>query len=486
MINATSIIDQEWPTHSLRKALTKLTPKLPLQDFPLGSSWTDITTETDVCAFAEKYEPRILLQGQGLISRKCKGTWGGMFYRVLEDEKGSQRVIQYIYVWVRQQLPFTFWNWVLPLFALLLISIYTSIDTEIYSSDLESVEGIPVPVARILTSQFHPWFSIILSLIIIFVFGGFELWKTWRRGDFSIRVIIFPFLGVLYFGCIVLELLLDPIMASPFLVIDLNYVFHLFDVTTDMADLVINIGVFPLSLFLISIGSIFILYYQSKILEFRLVNWIINILHAHFSHDMDYAPIYVYLIQSKKTWIVDTISWDRLHYVAGVANRQEGELDFLEDAQHPIMILKGNWHSFQPFSSFRRKISSILWYFHAVFLILLAGIGLWLTVTNLNVFGSIESYLEPVTGLSFANLIATVLYRLFYPTVLFWCVYYLVTRRKRLFLSPIEQDLCQMNYYHLSQEKCQLLWSLPPEPQFQIQIKLQNPLQVIQSRSFRN
>lgn len=490
MTKASSIINQEWPTHNLRKALENFPPQSPTQNFPMGANWTDITEQKNICVFAKKHEPKILLQGQGLMSEKCSESWGGMLFRVLEDEQGSQRVIQYIYVWARQQLPLTFWNWVLPLFALFLISIYTTIDTEIYSSKLESVEGIPVLVARILTSQFHPGFTIILSLVLIFIFGGFEFIKQRKKHDFSIRVIIFPSLGVLCLGCIFLELLLDPVFPSPFLIVDLSYVFHLFDITTDMSDLVINIGVLPASLFLFSIGSMLILYYQTKVLKIKPIERFFDFLNTHLSHDMDYAPIFMYLGQYNNNWVVNAITWDRLHYDAGLATQQGGKridkLDFLENDQNPIMILKGNWHSFQPFSSINRKKGSFLWFFHAVLLILLSGIAIWLTVTNLNVFGSIENSLEPVVGLSLANFIPTLIYRLFYPAVLFWCVYYLVTRRKRPFLRPTDQDLCQLRYYYLSTSKCQLLWSLPQEPQFLIQEKLQNPLQVQQFLTFRN
>lgn len=473
---------QEWPTHHLRKDVEKFKLQIPLQNFPLGDKWTDITKQKKNCAFAKKYEPKILLQGQGLISEECSELWGGMLFRVLQDKEGTKRVIQYIYVWSKQQFPLTYWNWLLPLFALFLISIYTTIDTEIYRVDLGSVEGIYELVTRIGTSDFHPWFLIIVSLILIVFFGGYELIKYWKTRAFSIRLIIFPLLGLFCLGCIVLELLLNPIFPSPFLKVDLSYIFHFYNVTTDMSDLVINIGVLQSCLCLLLIGSILILYY-------KLIERVFNLLNIHISHDMDYAPIFMYLVQSNDIWRVDAISWDKLHYKAGLANQQGGKkihkLNFLEkknDEYHPRMILKGNWHSFEPLSLKDRIKGLFLWYFWFGVLLGLLLLGLFLTVSNLNVFGAIENFLEP----SWANFIPTVLYRVLYPVVLLWCVYYFVTRRKRPFLSPNDQNLCQLKYYHLSPEKCQILWSLPSEPQFLIQEKLQNPLQVQEYQTFRN
>ena len=490
MTKSTQLTDEEWPTHHLRKAVEKFSPQIPLKNYPMGDKWIDITEQENICTFAKKYEPKILLQGQGLISEQCSESWGGMLFRVLEDDNRSKRIIQYIYVWMRQQLPFTFWNWVLPLFALFLISIYTTIDTEIYSSNLESVEGIPVPIVKMFTSQFHPGFSIILSIILIFGIVGFELQKARNKHDFSIRLIIFPALGVLTLVCIGLEVVLDPLLTSPLLIVDLNYVFHILDITTDMSDIVINIGIFQVLLLLISIGSILILYYQTYVLKIKPIERFFNFLNTNLSHDMDYAPIFSYLEQSNDEWKVSTVCWDLLHYNAGIAKLQGGEgifkMDFLEKDKKPIMILKGNWHSFQPFSSIDRKKSSFWWIFHALLLIILAVFGVWLTVTNLNVFVSIENFLRPIIGDSLANFIPTSLYRFFYPIMLLWCVYYLVTRRKKTFLKPNDQNLCQLRYYYLSDNKCQLLWSLPLEPQFLIQEKLQNPLQVLKDLSFRN
>ena len=290
-------------------------------------------------------------------------------------------------------------------------------------------------------------------------------------------------------GFLIIELVSDSLIPSPLFVIKLDYFLYILKVKTDMADVIINIGLLPVLLFFLIIISIFGLYYQTRILKNRFVEAIINYLQAHLSHDMDYAPIFMYLIQSNKTWTLAEICWDELHYKAGLATSSGGkgikELNFLEKSR-PVMILKGNWHSFQPFSVFDRKLGLSFWLINWFGLISLIGIGVWLTITNVNVFGTLEKFLEPGFGLSMANFIATVSYRLVYPVVFFWCVYYIVTRRKRPLLREGDQNLCQLKYFHLTNTKCQYLWSLPKKAEFVIQEKLQNPVQVKIARSFRN
>ena len=71
LTQSTSPLDQEWPTNNLRRKLVTFSLPAQLKNFSMEAGWTDITTQPTVCDFAKEYEPKVLLQGQGLISEKA-------------------------------------------------------------------------------------------------------------------------------------------------------------------------------------------------------------------------------------------------------------------------------------------------------------------------------------------------------------------------------------------------------------------------------
>ena len=149
------------------------------------------TTKVAISKLVKPFRPNVTVLGQGLIDEKNSQSWGGMFYRVLGNQdtykNSTDVVVQYIYTWIRQKLPITFWNCVLPLIALLCISIFINTDTQIYSGNLESIEGVPSEIATILTTEIYNLSSILVVLFLL----GIWIWelykvllledKTWKK-----------------------------------------------------------------------------------------------------------------------------------------------------------------------------------------------------------------------------------------------------------------------------------------------------------------
>ena len=502
--------EAEWPNHNFRKAVIEQTKKLNEQtdavpeynnpqlsktalykhDIILDTNNDLKNTATDAISnLVNPFRPNITVLGQGLIDEKNSQSWGGMFYRVLGDkntyEESTKVVVQYIYTWIRQKLPITFWNCVLPLIALLCISIFINTDTQIYSSNLESIEGVPSEIATILTTKIYILSSI---LVVSFLLGisAWELYKAKKKHNRSVRMYIFPILAILYFGFFILELGLGLLDLSSYNVIYLEYFIN----NSDIAILTIRLGLVSMLLALVILISMLILKYQELVLRLGLVEKMFDRINVHVSHDMDYAPIFIYCSRQNPSnrWNVNRIVWDKLHYCIdyqeaqgkkgqGIINRFRNRDSIISDRTEkptrPNFVMKGNWHPFEAFSLWRQNILNFLWILSILVFLFLIGIGTGLTVTNFNLFVLIEESISRLFGEAIGTILTTIIYRLVYPFVVFWSVYFVFNRRRGDL--PDDQNLEEVRYYYLNSDKLTVLWNLPSEAQFLIQEKLQNP-----------
>ncbi|MHA1967982.1 MAG: DUF362 domain-containing protein, partial [Candidatus Hodarchaeales archaeon] len=309
---------EEWPTEQLQTRLLKIgtTPNMPL-NLHLISSLDITSTQLDESAkMAHTFNPRIILKGLELRSEKKAKAYGGMMYRVLENQSNpNDRCIQYLYTWVRQKWFFSGWyNILTPLFLSILgIVIFSQTGTE---------------------SKNYTYLSIGIIISFLVIAGSISFLRTirgWRRKG-RIAYIYRHGYSLIAYAVIFSGLLFE---LSPRW--NGNPTILSFDILWEVVYIPLTSLVFILIPIIVLIA-------------------IIQPFISLFTHKIDYTPVFVYLRkESGNKWIVDKVRYDPFHH--DVTTRRGKELSkkrlLLKNTRVKLAI-PNSWHSMETNRGFGR------------------------------------------------------------------------------------------------------------------------------------
>ena len=136
-----------------------------------------------------------------------------MYFRVLVDEKETptepdRACIQYIYSWVQQKMPFTVWNWFLPLTALMIFGIF--FNTEHFAPSYDPSSSL---FLRILASgspfqsDLYPDFVFSVCIGITIAAGMNVLLSFFSKGILPQRSLIACGLGIIFGFPLLIEII---------------------------------------------------------------------------------------------------------------------------------------------------------------------------------------------------------------------------------------------------------------------------------------
>jgi len=291
---------KKWPSERLQQSVERIGVRERRFEFNLEESH-DVTEES--VDLAEKFQPKIELEGVELRSEK-HNSYAGYLWRAAEDEKGLNRVLQFIYIWTKQKLNVSPYYMSLPTFLLgiLGITLLTFIDTlEYFYVQLLSIALIgtgfilvglyrfisDIIKTRGLTLSYSYWFvawGVIFNLLIAeIIYKNYQVIQ--RIGEFERE-----------------EQILHE--REVFLIDSLFSKYLTFHIDLPFWDFPLNIFIPMISMVLFGIAIICLI----------LSIWSPQLPLA--SHSMDYAPVYVYLTRSsvEESYELDAVRYDRYHY----------------------------------------------------------------------------------------------------------------------------------------------------------------------------
>jgi uncharacterized protein (DUF362 family) len=407
---------ETWPSEELKKHLLAIgtTPELTINP-PLTAIDITRSQPEKSSQLASEANPEILLQGLDLRSEKKAKSFGGMMYRVLENQNNpSERCIQYLYTWMHQKRFWSGWyNIIVPFFL-------SGLGVIIFTQTGEN-------------SWFWTYISIAITILFLLIAGGLTVLRTlkeWRqtgkisyiyRHQFSLIGYAVIFSGILF------ELpprwngstLISPIDAFK------EYIGIIYIPVTSIIFLVIPIVV------LIIIIQPFI---------------------SLFTHKIDFAPVFVYLKKEGTDWKVTKVRYDKFHH--DIATCEKWELKrYLIKKKRIKLAVPNTWHSMTTTRGFGKIIS---------FLGLLGFILCYIALAGLLYF-----YPEAVEGM---DLIAIIV------ALSLLCAYaFFALNQTKLQKSLSSLDLSGKGRI-LNPEKLAILWNLVREaPSLKIRQKFQDP-----------
>jgi len=317
------ISKENWPSENVRHILEEIgLLGKPLFEYPqIFPSFVEIKDVEEKASFAKQFFPVISTRGLELLSENNSPAWKGgvVQYQLLESKGGSLRVIQILLIWTKQRFVFSyFYNILLPLllgiFGILLVSL---IDPTLI------LEGL---------------ISIILLIGVLWGLGGSALTQFIQRYRTQNEVII---RNQMYYA--IYSIIFLPVV--------------LFDIYSKINDQIISIFTFngfgtTIKLLLPAVSALlFILAFLAGILIILFGNKSLG------SHDMDYAPIWIFL--SRKVygtkddprnpdhWELAEIRFDEYHYE--IKSYSAGVLiskNVLDNDGKVQLEIDNLWHSF--------------------------------------------------------------------------------------------------------------------------------------------
>ncbi len=452
------IFYEEWPSVDLRRVAIERYPadKKP-EEYPLAEGVHDQTKRFEAIKLAMQFRPKVILLGRELRSEKNSRNWGGVLFRVLSDAQdlqySSRAVIQFIHVWTKQSWFVSLWSTIVPILLLVFLSGWINTDL-LFHRSIDNVGGTSEDITQQLDiPQFLRLPDKILMIVIIstlFILIGIRF--SYSKGKIRYHNFTLFILYGLLFALQILEFLL--VLAPP-IVVSFSY-FIEYDFTyldlliRSNASLFLDIPFTAIILFLLSIFFLVIFIWQPKIP------------FIESQHEMDYAPVYVYL---KKTstgeWDLDYIIFDEFHYFCGKAKKQDLLTSgLLENHRQPILVIDNSWHSFSI-----EKPPRLRW----ILAIIIFTVSLIVFFLQLAAPLSFYIFLRQFVG----NLAVDIIRRVIVPLVVFGSLIYVniywpteLNERENLF----------ENRYHLTPTKLRILWNLQPqEAQLKIKKKMQDP-----------
>jgi hypothetical protein len=455
---------EKWPKEEFGKLISNQDHDFNQENSyrePFSDKWFDCTRASSGIFLAQKYLPDVQVLGPDLEGEKNSSTWGGMTYRVLADKKNitdsNRAIIQYIFIWSKQRLPFTLWNSILPLIILLLLSVYTSMDL-IYQ---DTIFPNLLPKESLIDANTRQGIILFLCLWYIMLGGYYIFYKLLWQGILSVRSIFFAYgVGFLSLQWFYKFETLEPCsIQTPIFLLNLTEIRINLDYPT-----IIFSGICVLFFLLIVL-------FQYLDLDFILKNKYVKKIVG--THKMDYAPIVVYLSKLDGKDLIENACveflYDRTHYCI---EREFGS------PSNGTFVIKGRWHSLEYYkqkdwenSENLRNIVKWAFVFFTIGLILAF-------LLNLDLMWIILSILYIPSGYD------VLFHRLIYPALLFYSGYFVITNKTTsLHDEKISENLIHEEF-HLSPLKLLKMWNLKEEAaQFTIKHKLQNPLEYIDAHN---
>lgn len=407
---------KDWQTDSLRSQIKKAGLRKKGYMMPLMDAH-DITTEEH--HLAKDFMPEIKLTGLELRAERNSKAWGGYYFRVLKSKDDKSRAIQHIFVWTKQRFFVSFWVTVLPLFLLGIVG------TLIFSY-LNLREAI-ISIA-IIGGLF-----ILLGLSAII-----EAAKGLVNGHYAFsNKQLFVVFG-LGFWVLIAEMYLSPVSAGTY---------HIVVIGEEVIETVLDHS--------LSFSWVSILFFIAGFIALILWKWDPPAF-THATHDMDWAPFFVYLKRSKeegKKWELDKVRYDAFHYYADTMTYEELKNEGALNRDHlPRFTIPSFWHSFEPKSGINN------WF------IVLFGLLIFIIGTLLGII----SFLSPDSPLM------SVLRFVIFPLMLFFGAYLAFSNWPANTINKSKIEYSDPKY-HLTEDRLRIFWNLKgEEPALKVRSKLQD------------
>ncbi|MHA2244150.1 MAG: hypothetical protein ACXADY_04220 [Candidatus Hodarchaeales archaeon] len=408
-------VEEKWQTKSLKKQIEKA--GLRKKGFIMPLDAVDVT-ERDF-NLAKQFMPEMQLSGIELRSERKSKAWGGSYFRILEDsEDENSRCIQWIYVWTKQRFFISLWMTILPLFVLGLLG------TLIYSY----------------LSFSHAILSIALIGGIFFILGAsalFDAIKGITKGKYFFSN------GQLFivFGTVFWALLGEIYVSKETLLFSEDW--HPPIPGEEIIQPFLNQS--------LSLSWVSALFFLAAIIALVLWKWEPPSF-THATHDMDWAPFFVYIRKSEDSWNLEKVRYDNFHYFADTLSiEQLKKKKAVTKDQRPRFEIPNFWHSFRPNGGFND----------------------WLTVL-FGVLILVLTLLSAVISFSTDVLSHEMIRFVLIPVMLFFGAYLIfgnwptdVISKKNDLSDPI---------YHLTDNRLRIFWNLRgEEPSLKVRSKLQDP-----------
>ncbi len=412
-----------WQTDSLKKQIEKAGLRKKGYMMPLMDA-EDVTEEE--CQLAKDFMPEVKLTGLELRSERRSKAWGGAYFRVVKDtENKDNRVIQWIYVWTKQRFFVSFWVTVLPLFLLGVVG------TLIYSY-LDFKRAI-LSVALIGT---------------IYLILGLSALKDAIKGLTKGKYYFSNGQLFIIFGAVFWSLLLEMYLREKAVIKNIDEYMGVIEDSEGFFENILLSG-HDLSLSWVSLlffvaAGIALIFLRVELPSF-----------THATHDMDWAPLFIYIKKRGDEWNLDKIRYDAFHYFAETQSLAALKSNkSLSGKKRVKLEIPNFWHSFQLKTGFNNWIFVLVGFITLIVAILLAIIVFVL-------------YSDEILA---ADLLRFVIL----PVLLFLGAYLSFSKwpsdvvNKKLDFSDSKN--------HLTEDRLRIFWNLRgEEPALKVRSKLQDP-----------
>lgn len=413
-----------WQTNSLKKHIEKAGLRKKGYMMPLVDA-EDVTTKEH--HLAKEFLPEVKLTGLELQSERKSKAWGGTYFRVIKDtENEDNRVIQWIYVWTKQRFFISFWVTVLPLFLL----------------------GV---VGTLIYSYIMDWKQAILSVALIgtiYLLLGLSALKDAIKGLTKGKYYFSNGQLFLVFGAVFWMLLVEMYLRDAKLVSNIEDYIVAVDVGERFFETVLLSG------HDLSLSWVGLLYFVAAAIALIFLKVPLPSF-THATHDMDWAPLFIYIKKKGEEWRLDKIRFDAFHYFADTVSYESlASSKSLAKNKKPKLEIPNFWHSFRLKTGFNNWFLVLFGFLILIISILLAAI----------------TFIGDPEGILGADLVRFVIV----PVLLFLGAYLSFSKWPSNVVDK-KMDLSDTKY-HLTVDRLKIFWNLRgEEPALKVRSKLQDP-----------
>lgn len=422
----------EWPSEILATEMLELGIRDTKFDFSLEDAY-DVTYKSG--DLAEKFRPKIVLEGMELRTEK-KASYAGLLWRSLEDNKGNNRVFQYIYIWTKQKLAVSPYYSAIPTFILAILGIAIISFIPITKPFLQAFSVGVIGFGFIAVGMLKLVTSIKSSKIYVHNEYAFILWGS----------IFNMLIAELYYKTSRVEE-----HAPPFILFDEYFTIFEHHVIGHVGAINISVPIVSIVLLILSAVTLILSLWQPDL--------------PMASHSMDYAPVFVYAQREDENseFKLQGIRYDAYHYFVEDAGADwlstmgYVEKDKKGTKERPKLTIDNAWHSLVPSAGTRRRRS---------FLSAITGLGSAIAI--------ILSFTVPEDHfLSVFTTSGPIIAFIILPMILFVSIFILFGK----YPSHLDENLKLTDKKtHLTQEKIIRLWNIKDDhAAFKIRRKLQAP-----------
>ena len=414
---------EEWQTNSLKKQIEKA--GLRKKGFTMPLDGEDVTEKE--YPLAKAFFPEIQLSGIELRGERNSKAWGGSYFRIIKDRiNEDRRVIQWIYVWTKQRFFVSFWVTVLPLFVLGIIALL------IYSF-LDFSRAI---------------ISVIAIASVFLVVGFIQLVRSLKglsKGAFyfSNQHLFLVFGGI--FLTLLGEIYYSKGLESENILPGARFIHP---------DIPIGDIVEPIIQRSLKFTWVAAIFFALTIIALILWKWEPPSF-THATHDMDWAPFFIYVHKTSKGWELDKVRYDAFHYYAETMTLDELKRKNAVRKGSPMFEIPNFWHSFKPNTGINSWFKVILG-----LITVLLGLALGFIA-----FRAIEG-----------QLLASEVWRfVIIPMILFVGAYLTFSNWPTPIVKKKKIEFSDPRYY-LTENRVKIFWNLKgEEPALKVRSKLQDP-----------